>query len=352
MPSSPSPIRGRRAAFTLIELLVVIAILAVLIGLLLPAVQKVREAANRTQCQNNLKQFGLALHNYHHTYSTFPPGRSGPSSSQSRLSVFVLLTPFYENENLYKLIFTPATYGGTYYATPPVPWDGNFEPWWKEYQMKFLHCPSDAPLYDDRGGHEIASTSYAVCWGDTVTGTGLDNTYHRRGLFGPGVGVGISDITDGTSNTIALSERTFRRHPRSVLGNAATDITGIATNPSLCQQTADGASGDYKAGVNLNTYYAGVRWNDGSAEFTGFNTILPPNNPSCYTVHSNSDGLFTAQSRHPGGVNALLADGSVRFISENIGAGNPAAPETLSGPSPYGAWGALGTINRGEVPAF
>jgi prepilin-type N-terminal cleavage/methylation domain-containing protein/prepilin-type processing-associated H-X9-DG protein len=349
MPSPSDPPRGRRAAFTLVELLVVIAIIAVLIGLLLPAVQRVREAAARSQCMNNLKQFGLAMHHYHGTYGVFPPGRSGPPSSQGRLSVFVTLSPFYENENLYKLIFTPATYGGTFYPTPPVPWEGNFEPWWKENQIKFLHCPSDVPLYDNRGGHEIASTSYAACWGDTVTGTGLDSTYHRRGLFGPTVGVGIKDVTDGTTNTIAISERTFRRHPRSILGNAATDITGIASDPSLCQQTADRSTGEYRPEVTLNVYYAGVRWNDGSAEFTGFNTVLPPNSPSCYTGLSNTNGLFTAQSRHPGGINALLADGSVRFIGEGIDAGNQGAPEALSGGSPYGVWGALGTINGGEV---
>jgi prepilin-type N-terminal cleavage/methylation domain-containing protein/prepilin-type processing-associated H-X9-DG protein len=352
---TPSPLRQPQArprpAFTLIELLVVIAIIAVLIGLLLPAVQKVRQAAARAQCTNNLKQLGLALHNYHDSNGHFPPGRGGPDSSQNRLSAFVLLTPFYEQDNLYRLIFTPATYGGTYYATPPVPWDGNFEPWWAQYQVKFLHCPNDVPQYDNRGGHLIASTNYAVCWGDAVTGTGLDNTYHRRGLFGPNTAVTILDVGDGTSNTLAISERAFfRPGTRDVLGNGALNIAGIKDNPSLCLQTVDPTSRQYRADVTLNVYHGGVRWNDGSAEFTGFNTVLPPNRPTCYSGgSSNTDGLFTAQSHHTGGVNALLADGSVHFIRDTIDAGNPSAPEALTGPSPYGVWGALGSINGGEA---
>lgn len=347
-----------RRAFTLIELLVVIAIIAILIGLLLPAVQKVREAASRTKCQNNFKQLALAVHGYHDANSAFPSGRTGPtgSTSQERLSALVYITPFVEQSSLQNMIFTmPQTYGSTTYASVPVPWDGNFQPWWQKYQIPILHCPSDTPLYDNRGGNLIASTSYAVCWGDFVTGTGLGGSYSKRGLFGWNSKVKMVDIADGTSNSIMMSERTFRMGPRTVLGNAAIGVTTAASNPSTCLLTANLATGNYLDATLLNGYYAGVRWNDGSAEFTGFNTVLPPNSPTCYSggsassSGSNYPGLFSAQSRHTGGVNASFADGSVRFISQTINAGNQAAPETLTGPSPYGTWGALGTINGGEV---
>ncbi len=249
------------------------------------------------------------------------------------------------------MIFTPATYGDTDYPSPPVPWDANFDPWGFRFQIPLLHCPSDNPQYDHRGGRTgaIASTNYAVCWGDFVTGTGLNGTFSRRALFGLDSRVGVKDITDGTSNTLAMSERAFYQNDRSIVGNAAYSVPGIDRDPALCLATGDPATGEYLPGVVLNPYHGGVRWNDGSAEFTGFTTVLPPNSPSCYEAGSNTPGVFAASSRHVGGVNALFADGAVRFISQAINAGHAEAPEQMSGPSPYGIWGALGTMNGGEV---
>jgi len=354
-------------AFTLIELLVVIAIIAILIGLLLPGVQKVREAAARTKCQNNLKQLALALHSYHDVYGNLPSGRGGPQSAEYRLSPLVFIGPFLEQTTVFnKINDLPVTYGTVTYTSLPQPWAQDFDPWGIAFQMPNLHCPSDTPRYDKRNGRtgSIASTSYAFCWGDFVSGTGIQQSYTPRGMFGFRSSTKLTDIVDGTGSSIMMSERTFRLNTNrtTILGNAAKGVTGINNNPTLCLLTVDRVAGIYidPWGANLNPYFAGVRFNDGSAEFTGFNTVLPPNSPTCYSggvaapggaAGSNTDGIFSARSRHMAGVNASFADGSVRFISERIDAGDSASPERKTGPSPYGTWGALGTINGGDIPA-
>jgi prepilin-type processing-associated H-X9-DG protein len=138
----------------------------------------------------------------------------------------------------------------------------------------------------------------------------------------------------------------------SIFGNIAANIgAAISTNPTLCLLVANQAPNQFNPGVVMDGYYGGTRWNDGMTQFTGFTTVLPPNKPSCMAAGSNSYGIFTAQSRHLGGVNASMADGSVRFITSNINAGNSGAAESLNTPSPYGVWGALGTIAGGEVPS-
>lgn len=369
-----------RHGFTLIELLVVIAIIGVLIGLLLPAVQKVREAANRMSCTNNMKQLGIALHAYHDTYKVFPPGAGGqppqvanqynsstvPAPGAGRLSAYTFLLPYIEAGNMYNLIWTgyPVTYGTVVYVGVPYPWDQNFLPWSYTNQIKLFQCPSDRPAYDSRGGLTVmlADTNYMTCRGDIVSGTGNNDTVSgnlRRGMFNNEVNnpqvwdIHISDISDGLSNTIAISERAFRTDPQAVIGNIVdNEQAALASNPSICMATVTSNGGEqvYMAGLTLDTYFGGVRCYDGMAQFTGFNTILPPNGPACMEMGSNTDGLFTAQSRHTGGVNCLFADGSVHFISNSINTGNLAAPQPLSGgPSPYGIWGALGTITGGEV---
>lgn len=340
-----------RQGFTLVELLVVIAIIGILVGLLLPAVQAAREAARRMQCSNNLKQLGLSLHNYESAYKRFPAANSGTgcrnssvcptgTTGRGRVSTHVFLLPFIEQDPLFQTINNPLS----------APWSGNL--YWSNQVQTFL-CPSDLQF---RPVANVAITNYSFCGGDASTlmcsvdelGDGR-RCSNPRGIFGEYSFLRMAAITDGTSNTIAVSEHTTPNGPRG-LGRAATVRGGALDTPASCRATF--ANNQYIAGIDLNTDVGvrGGRWGDGAALFTRFNTMLPPNGPSCMEANNHwLGGMYTAASRHTGGVNAALADGSVRFISQNIDAGNQGLPQVLAGISPYGVWGALGSKDGGEV---
>ena len=347
--------KRRKSGFTLVELLVVIAIIGILVGLLLPAVQAAREAARRMQCTNQLKQFGLALHNYADAFKKFPAGSAGPSYSGNRLNAMIGLLPYVEESSLYNMVQSTQTFGANMFLPGGTqPWNQNYDLWGSQFQVKGMNCPSDSPVGDNRGGRwaggAAATTSYSFCHGDHQTGVRDQGAYQRRGLFGTRSWAGFRDITDGTSNTMAISERCFPKGSRSVFGNTIESLTGITANPALCLAQANRATRQYLPTATVSGYRTGgTRAYDGMPIYTGFNAILPPNSPSCLIGNINTQGVMTAQSWHAGGVNCVFADGSVRFVSESINAGNSGAPERLSGPSPYGVWGALATINGGEV---
>jgi prepilin-type N-terminal cleavage/methylation domain-containing protein/prepilin-type processing-associated H-X9-DG protein len=330
--------RQRPAGFTLIELLVVIAIIAVLIALLLPAVQQAREAARRSQCKNNLKQFGLALHNYHDTFGVFPYRQGGtspgdPAGNSNRLSGVVGLLPYLDQAPLYNQVASQQVIGGTTFnPMGPVPWNGNYTPW--QTQPPVFVCPSDVR---HRSTDVIGKKTYAFCSGDAIA----TNSGTPRGLFGYRSRNGLRDVVDGSSNTIAMAERMFPGTATD-LGNTVANFA--AAPPISCQGQAVG--GVYPGNQND---WSGRRWCDGGAGFEAINTALPPNSPSCATGGDASDGWYAASSRHEGGVQVLMGDGAVRFISENISSGDQNVASPTSGPSPYGIWGALGTINGGEV---
>jgi prepilin-type N-terminal cleavage/methylation domain-containing protein len=374
----PLPRGPARRAFTLVELLVVIAIIGVLVALLLPAVQAAREAARRSSCSNNLKQFGIAMHNYHDTYGVFPPRRGGTNGAtqntertlhnSDRKSAFVFLLPFVEQVPLADQVAGGGT-TSTGFAIPPggpAAWHSNtassgiYGPW--QAQLKVVVCPSDNII--GLGSGNNGKNSYAFSMGDCIgsDGAGGNNRWNvaananGRGVFqGSQRCKGFKDITDGSSNTIAMSERVF--HAQSGIVPATgqdqrkavlSGITAVLTNPGICLTYPQNKR--YTTGSVKGRF--GALWTDGQAERVGFNTIIAPNGPACVgDGDGNADsqgGVLPPASNHPGGVMGLMGDASVRFVSETINCGNLGALPVSNGPSPYGVWGAMGSIDGGE----
>jgi prepilin-type N-terminal cleavage/methylation domain-containing protein/prepilin-type processing-associated H-X9-DG protein len=360
--------------FTLIELLVVIAIIGVLIALLLPAVQAAREAARRSQCVNNLKQMGLALHNYESTITSFPPttilipfptgAPNGKWLYESSWSVFARTAPYMEQSNLHNAINYSFTYSDVTNTTV------TFTP------VSYLFCPSDpGHHFDDAsmGGTGDATTSYGTCDGDWYVWSvnwGATNSVgpQNRSLFGPVYSRRIADVTDGLSNTLAISEGLIgHAQMRSCLttptppsdASVGTWTPMNVPPPGPASQAAltslvgscGTATGKIKAGGPIGH----TRWANGGVYYSGFTTAMPPNSnvsgisralpnsgqnvPMDWDSTDENDGgptymSLAASSQHPGGVNTLFADGSVRFVKSTV---NPVT------------WRALGSIAGGEV---
>jgi prepilin-type N-terminal cleavage/methylation domain-containing protein/prepilin-type processing-associated H-X9-DG protein len=353
-----------QAGFTLVELLVVIAIIGVLVALLLPAVQAARESARRMKCVNNLKQLGLALHGYADTYRALPCRRygttgtfgtsNGPtdanrSHNSGRINGFIAMLPYIEQGTMYDRIM-----GGDRSLNPPIaPGGPRGDQGWVVWDTPpgVIKCPSDVGALKPGKNH-----SYVFSAGDQVAN--INTVLKTRGAFGKFTWIRFADISDGTSNTIALSE-ILSNAPTNLGGQTgftasarevhiglglANNIPGIVASPAICRTVADNKY--YLAGTNVRGR-RGFNWTDAPATLCMFNTVLPPNSPACGETGDFGDQdnvILPPHSRHPGGVNGALCDGSVRFFSEVINTGNLGVAQPASGKSNYGVWGALGSI--------
>ena len=408
LPNVPPPAGGLpparpRAGFTLIELLVVIAIIAILVSLLLPAVQQAREAARRSACQNNLKQLGLALHNYESTYKTFPAARyDGLNSAgllpngqwdrwRMRHSGLVSLTSYLDQGALTDILSTPTDGNNDgVLNVPPIifnsergpdfppngtyPWRAEYQPW--ATQIGVLLCPSDAGAVSNWGAH-----NYAFSWGDNGWGAnahGLlpnvpmsqdpnarNDHATNRGAFGFGFWRGLQALQDGTTQTIVMGEICRSDNTKNIrtvaLKNVGEGImvdpyTNCATSPAVIDPANPQIYLPPDTGGDTYRQERGRQWGDGATMKAGFNTILPPNSPSCLIDGGDENpGIISAASYHSGGAQFVMGDGSVQFISDTVDTGNlTSGQENLTAPvtsgrSPYGTWGALGSRNGGEV---
>jgi prepilin-type N-terminal cleavage/methylation domain-containing protein/prepilin-type processing-associated H-X9-DG protein len=338
--------QNRKTGFTLIELLVVIAIIAILVALLLPAVQQAREAARRSQCKSNLKQFGLAIHNYHDIHRTLPPGRSGtccgtPNTNGGSMSGVVMLLPMLDMANLWDAVTsTPGQGGDVELLSFPHP----------SGQMAVMLCPSStfpAPGPDATNAYS-PFRSYKFCYGDEMrplfAGAPPYVFPDRRGVFTTGHTNRMRDIIDGTSNTVMMGEVALGEGAPGVRGHRV-EIAGFSTNPQVCLATAD--SGSFVGGTII-TSSSGWYWASGRSYYNFFSTIMPPNGPSCIQTSNGSTATSTS-SMHPGGAHVLLADGAVKFINESIDTSDLSSPPIVSGESPYGVWGGLGSKDGAEL---
>jgi prepilin-type N-terminal cleavage/methylation domain-containing protein/prepilin-type processing-associated H-X9-DG protein len=304
----------RHPGFTLIELLVVIAIIAILIALLVPAVQKVREAAARTQCQNNLKQMGVALHAYHDFHRALPPGYNGDGAPYGfydsnlgyrYMTWIVRILPFIEQEALWNT--TMAAYNSDSYVwdNPPHTEAGTVLPW--------LHCPLEMATTQSWTGSNIGSSPMAMT--DYVASNGTNrpnppsNVAAYNGVIFCASRIRFSDITDGTSMTLLAGE-----HPPSADLSFGWWANGWGINGDDSPETNLGSNEMIYGSDAYNFYFGGC-------SVPSF--FQPPNPQYANTFDPNGSGpdcdVLHYWSFHNGGANFLLCDGSVHFISYDAG---------------------------------
>jgi prepilin-type N-terminal cleavage/methylation domain-containing protein/prepilin-type processing-associated H-X9-DG protein len=354
----------RRRGFTLIELLVVIAIIAVLIALLLPAVQSAREAARRIQCVNNMKQMGVALHNYLSATNVFPMGVSlnndGTQTTYGYIanqcfSAHALMLPYLEASAVYNSLnfswgVNESNSSYSYFANST----GAF------VQLKEFVCPSDPNAGQPDANNTTNTNNYFACVGTTMNFGNMKAAanfisatpgfnWPTTGMFAWQLAYSIATVTDGTSNTIALAEgavdtqtmSNFQRHLglKDVAALSSLQLMDAETNSSAAIQAIQACSASWNSGTATLSTERGEDWAHGAMAYTLFNTIATPNAnnsnwSNCSTSTASVSTLVNSDSYHSGGVNVCMGDGSVKFIKSSIN---------------QFTWWSLGTRANGEV---
>ncbi len=311
--------RNRSRGFTLIELLVVIAIIAILVALLLPAVQQAREAARRTQCRNNLKQLGVAIHNYHDVYNCFPI--AAVNATVSSISAHARLLPFLEQSVLFSRID----------FNQPFDHPNNAQA--RLTELPTFRCPSDpTPLPAAVGGRN--NYYWNAGSGIVMYPTGAAGQPQSSGVIDLTRRIRFADVTDGLSNTAVMAEK-LTGDGSNGLSSPRTDTFSTGTYPNTADEALQQCNATNVADLARQGYSnVGGPWLQQYHSTNQYNHVLPPNGRSCMFPPGRI--ATTANSQHTGGVQILLGDGSVRFISENLA---------------LVTWRGLGSINGGEVTA-